>query len=114
MRALLVLALLGGIGYGGYYAYERWSPRPQPAVTAPPVINVPAVQAKREPTVVEQCRDDCEQRAIVYHHPEAVLRLCRASCDAQMPRRPYEPIRSVTRAPADHRPSPIIVPSTAK
>jgi hypothetical protein len=50
---------------------------------------------------VEHCRDDCEQWAIVTQAGDAPLR-CRAACERATPPTPHEPIRRVTRAPADH------------
>ena len=52
------------------------------------------------------CRDLCDQRAIVEHLGDAYLRPCRARCDQQYTqRRAFDPVQSVTRAPADHRPA---------
>jgi hypothetical protein len=63
---------------------------------APPTVMTPAERAAAQARA-EQCRDDCEQRHIVQRLGDDWLASCRASCAP--PARPYEPIRSITRAP---------------
>jgi len=62
---------------------------------AAPAVATPAAQAQ-----AEKCRDDCEQRNIIQRLGDDWLRNCRFACNG--PPKPYEPIRSITRAPADH------------
>ena len=68
--------------------------------TAP--TSVPQNAAPPSEKAIEDCRDACEQRAILEQLGDAPLRACRDSCGAIKPRA-YEPIRKITVAPADHR-----------
>ncbi len=55
------------------------------------------------PGQLHDCRDACEQSAVLQQWPDERLRACRAGCDGQAAPRPYQPIRRITVAPADHR-----------
>lgn len=101
VRLLLTLVALLALAVGVYLAY--------PTYIAPRLERVPA------PVVADQqaCLDACEQTAIVGQTAEAALRACRATCGggtAGAQRRPNEPIRSISRAPADHRAAPLPAP----
>ena len=76
----------------------------QDARSGAPAGVAPAVAATR----AQDCRDDCEQRATVEQLGDDWLRSCRNGCGptgaAGGAARPYEPIKRITRAPADHRP----------
>lgn len=73
-------------------------------LSSSPSASAPLAPASRAAIAagVERCRDDCEQWAIVAQTGDAPLRACRAACDRTTPAPVREPIRSVTRAPADH------------
>ena len=51
---------------------------------------------------LHDCRDLCEQNGIVEQLPEKVVKACQARCAKDTPPPPYEPIRRITVAPADH------------
>lgn len=107
--AAVALFLAGGAVALGAEAWWRhdgalgWSRAPSPA----PAGGAPSLSPGSRAAIaagVERCRDDCEQWAIVAQAGDASLRACRAACDrtAPPPTTAHEPIRSVTRAPADH------------
>jgi hypothetical protein len=107
VRMLLTLVALAALGAGGYLAYPKYI-APRLGLPAPPVA---APAGKPAPTADEQqkCLDACEQKSIVGQTPEAEMRACRASCGnrtAGAARKPNEPIRSISRAPADHGRAP--------
>jgi hypothetical protein len=78
-----------------------------PSGAAPSLPSLSPASRAAIAAAVERCRDDCEQWAIVAQAGDASLRTCRAACDRTAPAAaPREPIRSVTRAPADHRAQP--------
>lgn len=93
------LALVVGAAYAGWW-WRGQAERPLPTVARPAPRVPPAPTAAQ----VDDCRDDCEQRAIVEKGTDAQLRACRARCGT-VSRPPNEPIRSITVAPADHRPT---------
>ncbi len=96
MRAVVtvfsIIGFLATMGALAWQAYDRWG-RPAPP---PP----PAPVARQQ---LKDCRDLCEQTAIVEHLPEDQMKACRARCEARLPLPPREPIRRITVAPADHR-----------
>jgi hypothetical protein len=71
-----------------------------PSLTAPPAPVAPA--AARQ--AVKDCRDQCEQTAVVEQLPEERMLACRARCEERDPAPPptHEPIRRITVAPPDH------------
>lgn len=95
MKAVITLLLVGGMGAGGTWLHMNSREQAPAKVTAPPV------KTARE---IDVCRDTCEQNAIMGLVSEDEMRACRARCDGKV-KRPYEPIRSITVAPADHRPT---------
>jgi hypothetical protein len=101
-RLLVGLAALGGAVYGGFYLWQRLQPPPLP----------PAIAQKAAANARQTCYDECEQAAIVRGEQGAVSKACHEKCGGGQPaKRPQEPIRSITRAPADHSaPSPKLRP----
>lgn len=106
VRGVLFLAALGGLCFLALKAWERL-PHPAPAVS-------PAQARTVAKTKLSECRDACEQRAIVEQLDEKVMRACRARCDAEGGAgqggaaaaggaSDHPPIKRITRAPADHR-----------
>lgn len=90
----MLLGLAGAVA-AGLYAYRTWEAQrvalPQPKSAA---------QAAHEQ---QACIDACEQQQIVAATSEEAMRACRKRCLGQAAsQRPYQPIRSITRAPADH------------
>jgi len=105
MKLALLLLLVGGLGAGGMYYYQNYYLQPAgPARPAPPQ------KTKKQ---IDDCRDACEQIALLEHLGDAMLRACRARCDGPLADRPYQPIRSITVAPADHRKTPAPAPPRA-
>jgi hypothetical protein len=88
MKMVLVALLSAGAGAGGVLAYQRF-------ISPPPIPQVSRAAAELE---AQKCRDACEQRMIVEHTSEAQMRTCRAACDGNKIEKPYEPIRSITKA----------------
>jgi hypothetical protein len=66
-----------------------------------PTAFTPAQRAAVEKET-HDCRDNCEQQAVLEKRPDEWLRGCRLMCG--MPQRPHEPIHSISVAPADHKP----------
>jgi hypothetical protein len=64
---------------------------------APPAPPSPVVTRQK----TKDCRDLCEQTAIVEQLSERYLHDCRARCEG--PPVPKEPIHRITVAPANHR-----------
>lgn len=97
LRALLtLLALCASFSAGVYFGpllREAAGPRVVPAAK-------PAPPARAEGK--QTCRDECEQRAIVYQLPDSVMLTCIAQCPVD-PKAPRETPRSISVAPADHR-----------
>ena len=102
MKLFLATVLLVVLGAAAFY-WSRW--RLQPAPAAPP-----QTAAERE-----QCRDACEQSAIVARHDDEWLKRCRAGCEggptATAPLKPV--IRRITVAPVDHRIDPRFAPPSS-
>jgi hypothetical protein len=93
LTALLVLGAFAA-GWLGRGAFE------ERAQTTPSQLT--PVQRAAVEKEMHNCRDACDQRAVLEKLPDEWLRGCRASCG--MPQRPYEPIHSISVAPADHKP----------
>ncbi len=94
LRALLWLGSVGSAFVAGVYFGPLVRPTPPSAPLAP------VVAARNN----HGCRDLCDQRVVVEHIPDNVLRLCRARCDVEHPVTvaPREIPSSITVAPADH------------
>ena len=88
MRVVFVAALV--LLFAWLLAWQETPPPPPPPSSA-------AVHRERK-----DCRDLCEQTAIVEQLAEAQMKACRARCERQTPLPPREPIRRITVAPADH------------
>ena len=73
---------------------------------APPKPPAPRVQAAATQKALDECRDACEQNAIVTQAGDAILRGCRAGCDARylVPAAPHEVPSRITRAAPTHAP----------
>jgi hypothetical protein len=74
-----------------------------------PRNNAPAVTAQQASAnagrVREECRDNCEQTAILTGASDEQLRACRARCDGQgATATPHEVPSRITRAPVTHAP----------
>lgn len=93
---------------GGYLLYNNGAPRLPEALRAPPVTPPATAQSPpdRAADPAEACRNHCEEQAAVGQLDHQALRDCRVRCggEAPAPERRREPIRRITRAPADHRP----------
>jgi hypothetical protein len=76
---------------------------PDAAAPKPPP---PRVQAAATQKALDDCRDACEQNAILTQASDAILRACRASCDARyvVPAAPHEVPSRITRAAPTHAP----------
>jgi hypothetical protein len=75
---------------------------------APDHPTAPRSAAPQAKATVKDCRDLCEQRAIVEQLGDEYLRRCRLRCEGRDDKpRPYEPIRRITVAPADHHRAPL-------
>jgi hypothetical protein len=74
---------------------------PTPAATPPRAQVAAAAQRARD-----DCRDTCEQTAILAHGSDEDLRACRARCDGSyaVTAPPHEVPSRITRAPATHAP----------
>jgi hypothetical protein len=65
-----------------------------------PSAPVPKIVTEKK---LQDCRDQCEQTAIVEQLAEDVMRACRARCVKEIaPPRPHEVPRRITVAPGDH------------
>jgi hypothetical protein len=102
MKGLITLLALGVLGAAGAWWYYQTQYRGayQAAKTVAEQTRTQQ-QAKKQ---VDDCRDQCEQAAVVGQTGDEALRACRARCEGRAPeaKRPYEPIRSISVAPADH------------
>ena len=125
MRAFGLAMAVAGLAIFGYLVWQRDQGKFHgllpTAPTAQPQTSGPVDKKK-----LNDCLDMCEQQTIVENSEEA-LKTCRRNCNGgkDLPRgatvtaekagtaggravgrsddRPYEPIRSITRSPADHR-----------
>jgi hypothetical protein len=96
VRLLGLLLLSGAAIYGAMTAWPSIAPHVPPR-------SKPVATAKD----LDDCRDRCEQHAIVEQLGEDVLLACRARCGGDgntAPPRPRAPIRSISVAPARHNP----------
>jgi hypothetical protein len=78
------------------------SPVGAPAAPAPKVQATAATHKAHD-----ECRDACEQNAILTQSGDDALRACRANCDGRYgisTSTPHEVPSRITRAPAVHRP----------
>jgi hypothetical protein len=76
------------------------APAPPPAAPRPQ----PTAATKR---AHDDCRDACDQSAILTQASDDALRACRANCDGRYgvsTSAPHEVPSKITRAPAVHRP----------
>lgn len=71
---------------------------------APPPPPAPRVQAAATQKALHECRDACEQNAILTQAGDAALRSCRAGCDGRfgMPAAPHEVPSQITRSAPVH------------
>ena len=102
MRALALALVLLGAG-----ACEEEEVLVPPAPPKRPVTtraDIDATAKKRQ-----ECRDACEQSAIVAGAAEKDMRACRARCDGQFAPPPAEAPRSITVAPP-HATPPAVRP----
>lgn len=104
MRAMIVVGVLGLV-MGAIWLSQAHDELDKLKASQP---GAPAAAPKGNLTQgqVHDCRDTCEQSALLQQWPDERLRACRADCDGKAAPRPYEPIRRITVAPADHRPEP--------
>ena len=82
----------------------------EPAAPPAPPPPAPRVQAAAARKALDECRDTCEQNAIVAQSPDAVLRACRANCDARLGAAavvPHEVPSRITRSAPAHAPPPV-------
>jgi hypothetical protein len=91
------LFLAGALVSALVIAAAAWRDAPPPP--PPPPASRTAVHQQ-----LKDCRDQCEQTAIVEQLPEWRMVACRAACEERHPLPPAkrEPIRRITVAPADH------------
>lgn len=73
---------------------------------APPKPPAPRVQTAATQKALDECRDACEQNAILTQASDAILRSCRAGCDARyvVPAAPHEVPSRITRVAPAHAP----------
>jgi hypothetical protein len=72
------------------------------ATTPPPPT--PAQVAASAAKARKDCRDQCEQTALIVGGTETQLRACRARCDGAHPAPPHEVPSKITVAPPAHTP----------
>ena len=97
MRALLTALSIAIAFAAGWLGHGWWQSREAAAPLAP----LEQAKADRDKLVrSKECRDLCEQKAILDKLSDDWLHRCRDECG--LPSKPYEPIRSISRAPADH------------
>jgi hypothetical protein len=96
MKALLAIVVLLLLAAAGFVWYTQKAQR-EVAATPPTALEV------------HECRDACEQNAIVSHYDDLWLKRCQARCGGAPPP-PREPIKRITVAPADHRVDPRFPP----
>jgi hypothetical protein len=92
VRVLFVAALVMLLAW---LLATAWREAPPTPPAQPPA---PAVTHQK----LKDCRDLCEQNAIVEQLPEELMRACRLRCEGRFPPPRREPIRRITVAPADH------------
>jgi hypothetical protein len=102
MRAMIVVGVLGLV-VGAIWLSQAHDELETLKAAHPAAPAAPA--GTLSPGQVHDCRDTCEQGAVLGQWPDERLRACRADCDGKSASRPYEPIRRITVAPADHRPT---------
>jgi type II secretory pathway pseudopilin PulG len=106
MKAVISLLVVGVLGVAGAWWYYQTQSRSAYEAARAATENARTQQQARKQA--DDCRDQCEQSAIVGQGTNQIddqaLRACRARCDGRAPeaKRPYEPIRSISVAPADH------------
>ena len=89
--------------------YTATIPLPGLPTGAPPPVASPVAASPKQASdarlSLDECRDQCEQTAIMTKATDLQLKACRARCDADhvIPVVPNEVPRSITVAPADHR-----------
>ncbi|HEX9101762.1 MAG TPA: hypothetical protein VF997_06140 [Polyangia bacterium] len=96
MRALLIVVVAVAAGCDRDVAAPVAPPRP------PPHVETAAAQR-----ALHDCRDGCEQNAIVTQASDATLQACRAGCDARFgaAAAPAHEVPSrITRSPPVHAP----------
>jgi hypothetical protein len=99
----LFLVLVAYFARQAHDGKRRSSPLQVPGLSALPV-GIGSDPATPPQDKTQDCRDTCEQRAVVEGQDDDQKRDCQARCEAASPQTtPYQPIRRVTRAPADHR-----------
>ena len=95
MRALVLIAFT--------FAAVACDREESPPASTPP----PRVQAQSAQRALHDCRDTCEQNAIVAHSPDSILRACRDNCDARYGAAappPHEVPSRITRGTPTHAP----------
>jgi hypothetical protein len=97
VRPLLIVAAVCAVACD----LDSPAPAPTPAPRAAPRVSADQAQRKRK-----ECRDTCEQTAIIVGGTDAQLRACRARCDRESAATvaPVEVPSRITRAPAVRSP----------
>jgi len=101
VRALVIIAVAVVAACDADDASTTLPPRP------PPHVETAAAQR-----ALHDCRDTCEQNAIVAHASDATLQACRAGCDGRFGAAaapPHEVPSRITRSPPVHAP-PLVRP----
>lgn len=103
MKYFLLSILAAACFLAGRYTAAVRLPGLDPAPAAP--VAAPTLQRLAEiQRDLDECRDRCEQTAILTGSRDLQLKACRARCDAdhELPVLPRELPRSISVAPADH------------
>jgi hypothetical protein len=95
VRAILVVVVL---------AFAACDEPDAPAPKLPPTRAEAAAATAATKRALDDCRDACEQNAIVTQAGDAILRGCRAGCDARyvVPAAPHEVPSRITRSAPAH------------
>lgn len=97
MKIVLTLVLVAGAFAAGWYGRAFHDGQAAPAGT--PYGAMTAEQRAVAEAQAHKCRDACEQLNVLQNLGDEWLRRCRLDCGVT---RPWEPIHSISRAPADH------------
>lgn len=104
MRAVVAI-VVAAVGGAALVACD-----PDASTTTPPRAP-PHVETAAEKRALHECRDGCEQSAIVTQASDAALEACRRRCDARFGAAavPHEVPTRITRSPPVHAP-PLVRP----